>query len=36
MNDKRPDMEGEKKLTRNKGEWSEIWAVLNVLAEGRI
>lgn len=29
-------MEGEKKLTRNRGEWSEIWAVLKVLAEGRI
>ncbi len=29
-------MGGEKKLTRNRGEWSEIWAVLKVLAEGRI
>lgn len=29
-------MAGEKKMTRNRGEWSEIWAVLKILAEGRI
>ena len=29
-------MAGEKTLKRNRGEWSEIWAVLKVLADGRI